>query len=424
MHLHIAPLDESKNDAAAVTMARGNTPELKVEMLIGDGRWNDFAQRWDTCLRGDHLALTHRFLSCARHLQMEGFEMMPLVLTGEHGIAIGVASCFQSHADAADLGGPGLRRAVTAVRRVLPGFLRYRVIEIGLPAGVGFPARVPDSKAFGIVIASVMEQASKMRNTLVLVRDVDPETAPDSEAELRRKGFMSLPMPATMLVPLPLGSFEDYKQGMRAKYRALMKARLKKTEALSCEVVNDFSALVPELIELWRNLYGRAARYHRLVVTPQFLTSVSKLDESRALLLRRKDGSIAAFGLMYLDGETLRGTVGGFTKEAAVDEGVYFRMLYETVRFAADNGFRAAALGQSTAGPKMSIGAVPIPLTAWIWRPSRIGRWILSRLIGTLMRPEPPPPPRNVFTNPIVSLRDAALADFAGSNVTGTSESN
>ncbi len=350
--------------------------------------------------------------------------MMPLVLTDEHGITIGVASCFQSHADAADLGGPGLRRAVAAVRRLLPGFLRYRVIEVGLPAGVGFPARIPNVEAFGVVIAAVMRQASKMRNTLVLVRDVDPEAAPDSEAELRRLGFMSLPMPATMLVSLPHGSFEDYKRSMRAKYRKLMKARLKKTETLSCEIVNDFSPLTPEFIALWRNLYGRAARYHRLVVTPQFLASVSALDESRALLLRRKDGSIAAFGLLYLDGEILRGTVGGFTKQAAVDEGVYFRMLYETVRFAADNGFRAAALGQSTAEPKMSIGAVPVPLTAWIWRPSWIGRWILSRLIGTLMRPEPPPHPRNVFTSSIAPHCDAALYDFAGINAADTTKFN
>lgn len=383
-----------------------------VEMLEGE-RWQSFAQRWDACVGDGHLALTHRFLDCARHLQMDGFRMTPLALLDATGAAIGVASCFHSRADAVDLGGPRLGRVVTAIRRLLPGFLRYEVIEIGVPAIVGFPACTPDTRAFEAIIAAAMQRASRMRNAVVVVRDIDPVLASRSEAVLRRLGFKPLPLPVTMLVSLPEGSFETYVSLMRAKYRNLMKKRLSQSASISCEIVQDFAPLVPELMALWRNLYDRADRYHRIRVTPAFFTAVSALEESRVLVLRRQDASIAAFAVLYLDGQVVRATIGGFTKEAALDEGAYFRMLYEIVRFAADHGFRAVSLGQTAAGPKMSIGAVPVPLSAWIWRSSRLGRGILSQLVNTLMRPEAPPPDRNVFRQAPLRPRDTALTDGA-----------
>lgn len=409
-----ATLDADNRTTAALSegeQAHADGGALRVVWLEGED-WHGIAPRWDACLRGDHLALTHALLDCARHLHMDGYRMTPMMAIDDAGEAAGVAACFRSVTDASDLGSPGLRRVVGAIRRVFRNFLRYEVIEVGLPAGVGHPARTRDGRAFEAMLDAAMAEARRIGNALVVVRDLDPVAAPETDAMLARKGFEFLPMPATMMVPMPFGSFEGYTTQMRAKYRRLLNERMAKTRAIRCEVVDDFASLVPEMIRLWRDLYSRADRYHRLQVTAEYLLAVSRLPDSRCLLLRREDDSIAAFGVMYLDGETLRGTIGGFTREAALDEGVYFRMLYETVRFGADHGFRNIALGQSAAGPKMSIGAVPVTLSARVWHPSRITRAVLSRLIGTFMRPKEPPSDRHVFHKTPPRPIDGALTDF------------
>ena len=255
-----------------------------------------------------------------------------------------------------------------------------------------------------------MDMASQQPNCLVVVRDVAALAAPAAVATLRRLDFQPTPLQATFIVSLPFKSFDEYKAQMRSKYRSRLTGHLKATSSLRCEVVSDFRPLAPELIALWRNIHDRVTRYRRLVITQDFLEAVSALDESRVLLLRRADHSIAAFGLVYLDGPMLRYSITGFTREAARVEGVYYRMLYEVVRFAIDNGCSAVSLGQSTAEPKMAIGGRPVPLEAWIWHRSRFKRRALGRVARTLMRPTATLD-RSVFRETVPVFPDPALSE-------------
>jgi hypothetical protein len=379
------------------------------------------AEQWDRCVPAGHLGLGRRFLGCCRELQIDGFRLLPLLLTDPAGRASGVACSYYNLIDASDLGNSAFQRAVLLARKLLPNLLRYRVLELGFPSMVGFPAHAGGVR--GDVIETLatwaMAQAKRNRDSLVVVRDIDERSAPKAAATLRRLGFLPTPVPATFVVPLPFRSFDDYKAEMRSKYRSRLVNHLKATASLRCEVVRHFAPLAPELLALWRNIYDRATRYRRLVLTRRFLEAVSELDESRVILLRRPDDSVAAFGLVYLDGPMLRFASTGFTREAARDEGVYFRMLYEVIRFAIENGCGAVSLGQSTAEPKMSVGGLPVTLQAWIWHRSGLKRGLLSWLTRTLMRPPPPTAARSVFRAPIPMYPDPELAEDGLSAVAG-----
>ena len=88
----------------------------------------------------------------------------------------------------------------------------------------------------------------------------------------------------------------------------------------------------------------------------------------------------------------------GFMQDAAKREGVYFRML------------QAAHFGHTTAGPKMSVGAQPMSLAAWIWDSASMRRRTLGFLTRTVMRPVPPVE-RNAFRVAPVSYADPALLE-------------
>ena len=384
-----------------------------VQALDDDFSTPSIARQWDQFVPPGNLGLTYRFLTCSRALQMSGFRLVPLLLSNPAGRTLGVASSYLNSIDGADLGKGSIQRAVALVRRLFPRFLKYQVIEIGLPSTVGFPScgGTPGRDPIEALATWAMTQAKRQPNSLVVVRDIDEAVAPKAVATLRRLGFQPTPLPPTFLLSLPFRSFDEYASQMRSAYRRRLTKHLKATSSLRCEVVRDFTLMAPELIGLWRNLYDRVTRYRRVVVTQAFLEAVSDLDESRVLLLRRLDDTIAGFGLLYIDGPVLRYSSTGFTREAARDEGVYFRMLYEVVRFAIENGCEAVSLGQSTAEPKMNVGGMPVILQAWIWHRSSLKRRALSWLTRTLMQPPAPPERRNVFRSDLPRYADPALAE-------------
>jgi hypothetical protein len=224
--------------------------------------------------------------------------------------------------------------------------------------------------------------------------------------------FQQVQLPALFNVPLGFESFADYRAAMRTRYRSRLDTCMKTTADLKVEVLSDFAELAPQLHRLWRDLFDRAARYHKVVLTERFFAAVSRLPSTRLLLLRRPDSSIAGFGLLFLDGPVLRYSATGFTRDAALNEGVYFRMLYEVIRFGIDNGFTMANLGATTAGPKMSVGGQPVHLHAWMWHPSALHRRALGWLTRRLMRPVAPVE-RNVFRTTVPLGRDPALAELS-----------
>lgn len=402
----------SNNPPSASLADEGTSAAITVRALGMDSWQAGVEQDWDRWPPLGHLTLTRRFLDCARRVEMEGFRVMPLVLSDRVGRTVGVAASYLNTIDGADLGKGTVQRAIHLLRSVSPRFLKYGVIEIGNPVGMGFPVRtsLSSTEAITALAGWAIKETERQGASLVVIRDIVESAAPNAVAELKRLGFVPSPLPATFILPLPFASFDEYKAHMRSGYRSRLTGCMKATASLRVEVVDDFASLAPQLLALWRNLYDRATQYRRLVMTESFFEAASKMDEAKVMLLRRPDDSIAGFGLLFLDGPMLRFSVTGFTRDAALQEGVYFRILYEVVRYAIENGCRAVNMGVTTSGPKMSVGALPVHLQAWIWHRSALRRQALGWMSRTLIRPIPPVE-RNVFREDVSLFMDPALTE-------------
>jgi hypothetical protein len=376
----------------------------------------DFApggsRAWDAWVPEGQLSLSHGFLQCARLVEMEGFQLAPLALTADAGHRVGIAISFRNTIDAADLGRLPATKLVRLLRRIAPRFLKYDAIEVGIPAAQGLPLRaaVPALEAATAGAEWALATAERRRAPLVIVRDIDETAAPAATAALERLGFQRWPIPAGFALPLAFDSFSHYQANLRSPYRRRLTRCLDETRALTASAESEFAALAPELATLWLSVFDRADRYKRVVLPPAFFRAASALVTSRALLLRRSDGSIAAFALLLVDGPVLRFHCTGFKREAAFEEGVYFRLLYEIVRYGIESGCKAVDLGITAGDAKTTIGAVPTYRHAWLWLRSR---WLrrLAALVTTPSARTQPIVQRNVFRNPVASERDPAFAE-------------
>ncbi len=105
---------------------------------------------------------------------------------------------------------------------------------------------------------------------------------------------------------------------------------------------------------------------------------------------------MASFALLLHEHPWLSFLHCGFEADAGRREGAYFRLLYEIVRVAINGGYEQVDMGMTTLEPKLDVGAVPIPLFAWVkHRNALVQRIILALGRGPMRSPDLQP--RNVF---------------------------
>jgi predicted N-acyltransferase len=366
-------------------------------------------EEWDRLAGTGSVPLTHGYLRAWEHCDLRGLRSRPVMAFAPNSrAAIGACPGYFYDLDLPTARSPQTGAAVGAIRRVWPRFLFARTYELGSPTPLTNPFLVanrddrPD--VVKALIAAALEEALRCGTEFTLVQNFTSRDTPGGE-QLARLGFAGIPIPPTCVVDLPFNSFEDYLASMRAQYRRRARQALKRTSEFTVEHLEDFTELSAELARLWREIYDRATEVKREVLTPAYFRSVSTLPQTSVLLLRRGDRSIAAFALLLDDHPWLSFLQCGFEQQAGRGEGAYFRLLYEIVRFAIEHGYEQVELGMTTLTPKLDVGAVPVPLFAWVKHRNPVLQRVLRGLANGPLRPDEIEP-RRVFKEPPVTAAE------------------
>jgi predicted N-acyltransferase len=287
---------------------------------------------------------------------------------------------------------------VSSLRRALPELLYVQTYELGNPTPLTSPFLVADGEREAAVISSLIDagvqEGERGGAAVMLVQNFTSTDGPTGY-RLAEHGFAAVGAPSTAVVDIPYASFDEYLGAMRAQYRRRAKRALKQSQSLIVERREHFDDLADELAALWKSIYDRAHEVKREVLTAAYFRAVSDAETTRVLLLRRADGTIASFALLISDPPWLAFVQCGF-EPAAREEAAYFRLLYEIIRFGIEHRYEQVDLGITTLAPKLDVGAVPVPLIAWLrHRNPLIQRVILALARGPLRVPHVDP--RRVF---------------------------
>jgi hypothetical protein len=277
-----------------------------------------------------------------------------------------------------------------------------RTYELGSPTPLSNPFLVCEQQLRARLVPELIEaglrEGERGGAEFVLVQNFTSRSGPAADV-LHGLGFAGVPTPLTAVVDLPYDSFDDYLAAMRAQYRRRARQTLKRSADLTVEHVREFAEQADELARLWRTVYDRASEVKREIFTAAFFRAVSKVEETSVLLLRRGDGSIASFALLLADDPWLSFLQCGFEAGAGRGEGAYFRLLYEIIRAAIEGGYEQVELGMTTLAPKLDVGAVPVPLFAWLKHRNPVFQRGIRALARGPLRP-PALEPRRVFKEP------------------------
>jgi hypothetical protein len=382
-----------------MTQALRRTPSGAFDVVRIDLARANAEPEWDSLVSAGQAPLRHAFTLAWQQVDLPNLHCFPLIVR-EDGRAAAAAHAYTYDLDIAGAHSRFATVGMALTRRVWPRALISRVFEIGSPTPIVNPflaAPTATAGAFEVLVDAALECAHESRADMTIVQNFEAANLRSAITRtLTDRGFDAVPIPPTVILPLPYASFDDYLDAMRAQYRRRAKKVFEKSAHLEVEYLKTFADAAPTLAAMWRLVYERAPDLKREVINESFFRAVSDVEQARILALRRPDGSLASFALLVEDAPWLHFLYTGFDRDAGEQEGAYFRLLYELARYAIDGGFATVNLGMTTLAPKLDVGGVPLPLNAWIRHRRRRLQPFYTRLARGPLAPEIVPA-RNVF---------------------------
>jgi len=289
-----------------------------------------------------------------------------------------------------------LKSILSWIRVHFPRFMKTRVVECGCPIGATECVALGDDLRFEDIAEPLNRALESIaiaeRSWLMVIRDFSDETRTTASI-LLRNGYAEMPNIALVEIPVRWSTFDEYIDSMRARYRKLLRKRLRlaREAGLSSTIEEDFQSDAVVLAEQRKYVADHAREYGRESVTPEFYRLAQKIFGRNAKIVRITNaaGQMISHSLVIADGPVLHALQFGRSPNTE-NLGAYFLVTADIVRIGIDLGCRTIDLGLSTHSPKLEFGGTMVPLWMFVKIKGRLGSLIvrLLRSLNSVSRKE------------------------------------
>lgn len=356
---------------------------------------------WEEIRQNRSCTLSHVFWGVIQAGKLNDFSYRYLVAYDDRETPVGAMAAYVVTTDIAIFAPPFLRGLLEKVRRFIPGFLKWRMLECGTPININSPPWVcPGGKnkerVRDVLLDSAIELAKLERVLVSVFRDFDDASIPEQQ-RMRSLGYEIVDGLPNAVLDLPWRSMSAYLNAMRSYYRSKLMKHVRRCEdvGVTYKVTDKFSELADVLCHQWLVVHANAKEFQREVLTPEFyreLSDAASID-SRVVLLY-KDGSVVAHALILFDGALARWMY--FGREAVANDSLYLYAAYAVIEASINAGAVSLELGVTNYQTKLDLGAriVPLKFAIGIWnsRLNPIAGWVYN-----LLNKLPEPKSRDVF---------------------------
>jgi predicted N-acyltransferase len=361
-------------------------------------------EEWDSILPEEDIFNRYSFLKILADSRINDCRYRYLVIHDTDGSIAATASLYTISTDLATMLVTGTQNWLTAVRRLFPRFLMYRVTECGSPVATGNAVTIAEHKRqdTGKLIAILADELTRFSREqsapLILARDFyrDQEQVHDS---FKRAGYRKAVNFPSVILNCRWKSFDDYTAALKYSYRRALKNCMKSIHRgdLQVRVTGSFSDYARELHALYMQCYTNAREYQREILTERFFAETgSKSCSNCSTLLLEHDNTIEGFALLFEQSGHLKLLFLGYNYESNSVFSTYFNIFYATLRYALDNGMKTIDFGVTSYDFKLRLGGQAVDLFAHIKHKNRVTNSLLSRIIPFLF-PEHRNDPRHPF---------------------------
>lgn len=314
---------------------------------------------------------------------MPGFAFAYLALRGGDGRMVLLAPLFTTRFDLALAMPDWLRRQAERLRRLWPSALAVSTLFCGGPTvDRGIVAGRIDAGLAAAFAAALSQAARRLRSSLIVLKDLDRETA-GRLMLLRRHGYVcggSMPMP---VVATAHGRLDDYFATLSAATRKDLRRKLRRSErsgGLTVEEATDIAGLEEALHRLYHQTAHRSQDIFE-ELTPAFFHGCSRHLDGRALFFLYYAGEgaerrLIGFNLCLRHRDALVDKYIGMDYAQLDDHALYFTSFLRNVEWCIANRVPSYRLNYGGEELKKRLGAAMEPR----WHLSRFANPVVNRI--------------------------------------------
>ena len=178
-------------------------------------------------------------------------------------------------------------------------------------------------------------------------------------------------------------SQDEWMEALRTKARTKVRSILARNANIALERITDpekLRAMGPELISMYRRVYGRASIVMGGLEKGDFARLAEEWGDDFLLVTHHFEGQLVGFhcGLHHAapsaqnpasdtaHGGTIEAYFVGFDPELNKEYALYQRMLIEFIGWGIQNGARRVIMGRTALEIKSTIGALPVSMATWV----------------------------------------------------------
>lgn len=268
-----------------------------------------------------------------------------------------------------------IRWMTERIQRLIPWFLRPRILECGCPLGPGNGIGIRPGTAIADLAPVICEALERLaageRVRLIILRDF-LEAELETGAAFELAGYVRGESLPTMSLEIKWASYADYLASMTSRHRQKVRRglALAKKSGLHAQWRGQIGDQSGRLARQRENVRQFATEYSREQLAPSFFAQIDQALGPRVRVLDVLRGeSIVGHALVVEDGNILRWLSFG-RETGGVRDGAYFLVLASIVELAISEGKSMLDMGMTTPGPKTDFGATMHP------------QWMLLRFRG------------------------------------------
>ncbi|MFC1530257.1 GNAT family N-acetyltransferase [Gemmatimonadota bacterium] len=392
-----AALDMGTTTGGAPGSVGTGALELRVVRDIGEID----AAEWDSLLAPDDLLLTHRYLTVCQESGVENARYWYLMFyRAERLAATAVLSRMVVSLDLLSTG--FTRKAILAIRKLLPGFMKIPTLFCGVPVSHGYPSirfrdNVDPEPILERLAIEMEAIAAEQGIRLLCLKEFFPEDTNRADGLLHLGFFRGRSLPFS-LMPVTWRNHEEYLGSLRSGYRRQVhwaENRLQ-SNGIRLEVLGDYRDHLDEIFTLYEQVMDNAPFQLERLNREYFRLLPELMPEETAAIIATGDRGLEAALIVLLSPARTTSHFAGIRYETQKETCAYVCLLQELIRLAIERRSEQIDFGQNSYYLKGRLGAGTEPLFIYLRYRNRVMHALLS-LISPLLFPDTEVPSLRVF---------------------------
>lgn len=322
--------------------------------------------QWNALVAGNSCTYSHEFWEVLEASRLNDFCYKHALIYDESDSPVALASFYTLTTDIAIFSSGWVKDTLGFIRKIFPGFLKFRMLECGTPITMNRPFIAKEGsneiEILSFLATTLLDNAKKQGAFVVVLRDFEPRCA-HLELYLKNLNYHVVSNFPNTYMDITWSTPDEYLSSFKSHYRrkVLINKKTNKERGIRCELRDDFSELAETLCNQWLVIHENAKEFQRERLTPEFYEAFSaKLGSRSKILLFYRNEELVGHVLLFVDGETLRWLYVG--RNESVKDNLYFYMCNKIVETAILLKAKRLELGLTTYEPKMNLGAKMLPV--------------------------------------------------------------